>query len=136
MRWGDKHGGYGEHYWDYNHAGHGGDDGHGDESNVQEVVEQYNDPQESTIGNYQTQRRKRQLSAGTRIRGDVEFINDGARDLILSGATGRHGGNYRREPGLYRAKREYTAETLVWNPLTGRLHDNNGNSYILQPVDY
>ncbi|XP_046980332.1 uncharacterized protein LOC124545452 isoform X1 [Schistocerca americana] len=29
-RWGDKHGGYGEHYWDYNHAGHhedGGDDG-------------------------------------------------------------------------------------------------------------
>jgi hypothetical protein len=22
VRWGDKHGGYGEHYWDYNHAGH------------------------------------------------------------------------------------------------------------------
>lgn len=27
MRWGDKHGGYGEHYWDYNHAGHDGHDG-------------------------------------------------------------------------------------------------------------
>ncbi|KAI5727066.1 uncharacterized protein LOC103519299 [Diaphorina citri] len=33
-RWGDKHGGYGEHYWDYNHGDHHGDenDGAGDES--------------------------------------------------------------------------------------------------------
>lgn len=30
MRWGDKKGGYGEHYWDLNHAGHGND--HGDDS--------------------------------------------------------------------------------------------------------
>ncbi|XP_052132532.1 POU domain, class 3, transcription factor 2-like isoform X2 [Frankliniella occidentalis] len=31
VRWGDKHGGYGEHYWDYNHGGHhdGGDGGDG-----------------------------------------------------------------------------------------------------------
>ncbi|KAG8278596.1 hypothetical protein J6590_016858, partial [Homalodisca vitripennis] len=26
-RWGDKHGGYGEHYWDYNHDGHHSDHG-------------------------------------------------------------------------------------------------------------
>ncbi|KAJ1522925.1 hypothetical protein ONE63_002064 [Megalurothrips usitatus] len=29
VRWGDKHGGYGEHYWDYNHGGHHGGDGDG-----------------------------------------------------------------------------------------------------------
>lgn len=31
MKWGDKHAGYGEHYWDYNHAdkGWGGYDGGG-----------------------------------------------------------------------------------------------------------
>ncbi|CAB3243747.1 unnamed protein product [Arctia plantaginis] len=27
VRWGDKKGGYGEHYWDLNHAGHSGDNG-------------------------------------------------------------------------------------------------------------
>lgn len=36
VRWGDKKGGYGEHYWDLNHAGHAGHPGHagdhGDES--------------------------------------------------------------------------------------------------------
>lgn len=34
MRWGDKHGGYGEHYWDLNHAGHGNnaDDKYGSDS--------------------------------------------------------------------------------------------------------
>ncbi|GBP09312.1 hypothetical protein EVAR_5750_1 [Eumeta japonica] len=30
VRWGDKQGGYGEHYWDLNHAG-AGDDGHNDD---------------------------------------------------------------------------------------------------------
>ncbi|XP_046960789.1 uncharacterized protein LOC124530604 [Vanessa cardui] len=33
VRWGDKKGGYGEHYWDLNHAGHGGnDDGYDSDS--------------------------------------------------------------------------------------------------------
>ncbi|XP_026486288.2 uncharacterized protein LOC113393550 isoform X1 [Vanessa tameamea] len=36
VRWGDKKGGYGEHYWDLNHAGHvenhGNDDGYDSES--------------------------------------------------------------------------------------------------------
>ncbi|XP_067000047.2 uncharacterized protein [Anabrus simplex] len=43
-RWGDKHGGYGEHYWDYNHAGHGhGDDGgdDGGEGGYSEPVPEY-----------------------------------------------------------------------------------------------
>ncbi|KAJ9580679.1 hypothetical protein L9F63_024146 [Diploptera punctata] len=43
VRWGDKHGGYGEHYWDYNHAGHGGeggDDG-GSDGGYSEPVPQY-----------------------------------------------------------------------------------------------
>lgn len=35
MRWGDKKGGYGEHYWDLNHAGHNNDndDGNYDRNN-------------------------------------------------------------------------------------------------------
>ncbi len=28
VKWGDKKAGYGEHYWDYNHAGHGHEHGH------------------------------------------------------------------------------------------------------------
>lgn len=75
--------------------------------------------------------------AGIRIRDDVEFITDGARDLIQSGATGRHGGNYRREPSYERAKREYSVGALILDTSTGRLRDyNNGKSYVLQPVDY
>ncbi|KAJ0180075.1 hypothetical protein K1T71_004666 [Dendrolimus kikuchii] len=30
VRWGDKKGGYGEHYWDLNHAGHAGNHGNDD----------------------------------------------------------------------------------------------------------
>lgn len=110
---------------------------------MQEVVD-YNTPNEHQVGNYNDaddKRRKRQSLTGTRIRGDVEFISDGARDLILSGSTGRHGGNYRREPGLLnRAKREYSTDNFLWyRLLNGRLQDddNNGNNlYLLQPVDY
>ena len=29
VKWGDKYGGYGEHYWDYNHADKSYDHGHG-----------------------------------------------------------------------------------------------------------
>lgn len=47
MRWGDKHGGYGEHYWDFNHAGHGDNDGHHhDESQNQEQFAHYTDPKQ------------------------------------------------------------------------------------------
>lgn len=31
MRWGDKQGGYGEHYWDLNHAGHAGNHGNNED---------------------------------------------------------------------------------------------------------
>lgn len=45
VRWGDKHGGYGEHYWDYNHGGHHGDgDGGGEGSApVPDIAEQRDD---------------------------------------------------------------------------------------------
>ncbi|XP_034238260.1 uncharacterized protein LOC117643451 [Thrips palmi] len=45
VRWGDKHGGYGEHYWDYNHGGHHGDgDGGGEGSApVPDIAEQVDD---------------------------------------------------------------------------------------------
>lgn len=139
MRWGDKHGGYGEHYWDYNHAGD--DDGHGDESNVQEVVQEYEIGSEKPgkkqagagAGNYE--RKKRQSAAGSR-GGDVEFISDAARKLIQNGATGRHGGNYRRDPGFGRSKRHPEfGQKLLWYPLAGRSQDRAGE-ILVQPVDY
>lgn len=47
VRWGDKHGGYGEHYWDYNHAGDD-HDGEGGESQAVEEFESY-EPSETKI---------------------------------------------------------------------------------------
>ncbi|XP_071455392.1 uncharacterized protein [Hetaerina americana] len=41
VRWGDKHGGYGEHYYDYNHGGHEGADDEGD-GHHSEPVPAYN----------------------------------------------------------------------------------------------
>ncbi|XP_045487625.1 uncharacterized protein LOC110991972 isoform X2 [Pieris rapae] len=64
VRWGDKKGGYGEHYWDLNHAGHNNDhdDGeyHADDDSYDESSEQssnYEDIQKDT--NEETERRKR-----------------------------------------------------------------------------
>ncbi|XP_046392081.1 uncharacterized protein LOC124160293 isoform X2 [Ischnura elegans] len=41
VRWGDKHGGYGEHYYDYNHGGHEGADDESD-GHHSEPVPAYN----------------------------------------------------------------------------------------------
>ncbi|XP_045521244.1 uncharacterized protein LOC123712278 [Pieris brassicae] len=64
VRWGDKKGGYGEHYWDLNHAGHNNDhdDGeyHSDDDSYDESSEQssnYEDIQKDT--NDESERRKR-----------------------------------------------------------------------------
>ncbi|XP_073992304.1 uncharacterized protein [Rhodnius prolixus] len=49
VKWGDKHGGHGEHYWDYNHHGHHhgndeeGRDDVGDNTEVNEDVERVDD---------------------------------------------------------------------------------------------
>lgn len=106
VRWGDKHGGYGEHHWDYNHAGH--HDDHGEESQQQPEYAAYEETKQ--VPNYQlqasqknakyvaapggAQRSKRQPEVAD-LNDDVEFINDRARSLIVSGITGKHGGNYR-----------------------------------------
>ncbi|KAM3962915.1 uncharacterized protein ACR2FA_003012 [Aphomia sociella] len=47
VRWGDKKGGYGEHYWDLNHAGHTGDhdnDGYNGDSDNHSYHDSSNDP--------------------------------------------------------------------------------------------
>ncbi|XP_045764402.1 uncharacterized protein LOC123866766 [Maniola jurtina] len=43
VRWGDKKGGYGEHYWDLNHAGHAGN---------QEEDEYYDDDYNEELQDY------------------------------------------------------------------------------------
>ncbi|XP_038210858.1 uncharacterized protein LOC119831527 isoform X1 [Zerene cesonia] len=47
VRWGDKKGGYGEHYWDLNHAGHTDDHDNGDyDSDGQYNHDTYDEPSE------------------------------------------------------------------------------------------
>lgn len=72
MRWGDKHGGYGEHYWDFNHDGHGGHDGEESQNEAQyaEYEATENKPK------YAPPRNKREPEYNTE---DVEFIDERAR---------------------------------------------------------
>lgn len=69
----------------------------------------------------------------------MEFINDRARSLIVSGSTGKHGGNYRKAPEHERGKREHNVQQgidLVFDPDTGLIVDEKtGTSYKLQPVE-
>ncbi|KAJ2939670.1 hypothetical protein O0L34_g14387 [Tuta absoluta] len=49
VRWGDKQGGYGEHYWDLNHAGHAdshGDDGDDGSYRANDHEDPYDEPSE------------------------------------------------------------------------------------------
>ncbi|XP_063916342.1 uncharacterized protein LOC135132248 isoform X2 [Zophobas morio] len=130
VRWGDKHGGYGEHYWDYNHAGHGGDGG-GEESQQKEEYVAYEESQQKP--NY-LPRGKRQPS----LAGDVEFINGKAKSLVLSGLTGKHGGNYKSERDYERGKREHgklNGEDLVYDQKLGLIVDQkSGIAYELKPI--
>ncbi|CAG4936782.1 unnamed protein product [Colias eurytheme] len=49
VRWGDKKGGYGEHYWDLNHAGHTDDHDNGDyDSDGQYNHDTYDEPSEQS----------------------------------------------------------------------------------------
>ncbi|XP_060523153.1 uncharacterized protein LOC132700059 isoform X1 [Cylas formicarius] len=129
VRWGDKHGGYGEHYWDYNHAGH--HDGSGEESQQSETYEEYEETKDAP----------RILPAS--IRGkrnpddEVEFISENARSAILDGRAPKHGGNYRKAKE-YRAKRQPAqpnSEDLVFDTETGYIVDKTtGVHYQLQAV--
>lgn len=70
------------------------------------------------------------------LNDDVEFISDRARSLIVSGVTGKHGGNYRKAPEHERGKREHHESDLLFNPKTGLIVDEQtGVSYQLQPVE-
>ncbi|CAH1376698.1 unnamed protein product, partial [Tenebrio molitor] len=136
VRWGDKHGGYGEHYWDYNHAGHGHDGG-GEETQQKEEYVAYDESKDAPNYLAAANRGKRQPN----VDGDVEFINDKARSLVLSGVTGKHGGNYRSQKDFERGKREFNkinGENLFYDPKMGLIVDQkSGIAYELKPVvDY
>lgn len=137
MRWGDKHGGYGEHYWDYNHAGHG-HDGAGEESQQNEEYANYEESKQSPTylsennnnGKLNNGRGKRQPE-----NPDVEFVDNKARSLILDGNVQRHGGNYRRE-GDFRHKRSHDDVKFVYEPNKGIIVDTNtGIEYELKPIE-
>ncbi|CAH0564247.1 unnamed protein product [Brassicogethes aeneus] len=119
VRWGDKHGGYGEHYYDYNHAGHG-HDGEGDESQQNEEYAAYEEEsQHVPVVVEQNQRQKR-------AKEDVEFINEEAKNLYLEGNIQKHGGNYRRAGKEYRGKRERNPEAVfLYNPENGKYYKKN-----------
>ncbi|XP_072394851.1 uncharacterized protein [Diabrotica undecimpunctata] len=143
VRWGDKHGGYGEHYWDYNHAGHG-HDGEGDESQQNEEYAEYedeskNEPIISSLS--ENQRGKREPA----LLDDVEFINDKARSLSLDRNSQRHGGNYRavndnrgkREQSREKSRRvsKNFGESLVFDADEGIvLDEETGLRYQLSPL--
>ncbi|KAK4874971.1 hypothetical protein RN001_014331 [Aquatica leii] len=98
VRWGDKHGGYGEHYWDYNHAGHD-HDGDGEESKKEEEYAAYEQSEQVPV--VVKTRQRRDL-----LDGDVEYINERARSLVENGGGSKHGGNYKREPSSVVAKKK------------------------------
>lgn len=134
VRWGDKHGGYGEHYWDYNHHGHG--DGDGEESQHNSEYANYEDESkvDPILSSLDTAHRgKRQPS----VPQDVEFINDRAKSLILDGRAQKHGGNYRRAND-FRGKREQRkkfGESLIFDPDQKVVVDQEtGRRYELNPV--
>lgn len=116
VRWGDKHGGYGEHYYDYNHGGHGGDeDGEGSQHNSEYAEYHEETNQKPIIATIDGKlRSKRQLS----VPQDVEFINPRAKSLVLEGKAEKHGGNYRKVHE-FRGKREQKnpiSESLMYIP--------------------
>ncbi|KAJ8959241.1 hypothetical protein NQ318_022504 [Aromia moschata] len=100
IRWGDKDGGYGEHYYDFNHDTHS-------PQQVQQQPEPQYYPQESR----QVPQLLRVSSPLKRLKregllNDVEFINDKAKALILNGKAQKHGGNYQSAYDYDRGKRE------------------------------
>lgn len=65
----------------------------------------------------------------------MEFINERARTLIVTGVTGKHGGNYRKAPEHERGKREQQLKDLFLHADTGLIVDEKtGIKYKLQPI--
>lgn len=130
MRWGDKHGGYGEHYWDYNHDGHGHHDG--EETKEEPQYAEYDASEDKP--QYVQPRAKREPNPNA----EVEFIDETASFLADIGLTGKHGGNYKWEPSAERSKRTpETVETsdFVYDPSSGYIvNAKTGKAYSLTPV--
>lgn len=74
MRWGDKHGGYGEHYWDYNHDGHGGHDGEETQEDPQYAHYEASEEKPKYVATPQRAKREPNFKSD-----DVEFIDERAR---------------------------------------------------------
>ncbi|XP_072941016.1 uncharacterized protein [Epargyreus clarus] len=77
VRWGDKKGGYGEHYWDLNHAGYAGDhgnDGYDDDGRYHErnSGDAYDQPSEQApnyeTANYDSEKETEQEDTGREKR--------------------------------------------------------------------
>lgn len=104
VRWGDKNGGYGEHYWDLNHAGHANDrESNADESQQSESSKINTDESRKVLAQ-NLARAKRNPDE------DVEFISDEAKSSILNDKTPKHGGNYRRAKDFRQKREELFAE--------------------------
>ncbi|KAH1015925.1 uncharacterized protein LOC109538238 [Dendroctonus ponderosae] len=104
VRWGDKNGGYGEHYWDLNHAGQSKElESNGNESQQSEKTK---------INPDESQKVLRQNLARTKRNPDedVEFISDEAKSSILDDKAPKHGGNYRRAKDFRQKREELFAE--------------------------
>lgn len=139
VRWGDKHGGYGEHFWDYNHAGHGGHDG--EETQEAALYAEPEEPANHRPIYAENPREKREFGDLE----DVEFISDSAKKAATIGDQPRHGGNYREERDYGRGKREQKkrrikgidGRNLIYRPDTGIVVDGkSGQRYELRPLDY
>lgn len=125
MRWGDKHGGYGEHYWDFNHAGHGDDVGH--ESRNEEYTS-YDEEESQQVPVVTAERQKR-------AKEDVEFISDEAKSAYADGTMQKHGGNYKKAKD-YREKREKNKAGLFYNPESGKYYKKKVKEYFNDSDDF
>ncbi|XP_066259798.1 uncharacterized protein [Euwallacea similis] len=88
VRWGDKNGAYGEHYWDYNHAGHNQQEESdiNAEDSSEGQIKRASQEESGNVPVYQHQdvRFKRNPDE------DVEFINDAARSSALDSRAPKH----------------------------------------------
>ncbi|XP_075233837.1 uncharacterized protein LOC142331690 [Lycorma delicatula] len=127
VRWGDKHGGYGEHYWDYNHAGHdhGGsndeeshDENEGDDGDYSHNIPEYVVPSDKTLSTF----KQAPNTDGTTTSED---------------RVKRHpvNGNQNLKPSAV-SKVADGPISLVYDVETGTvINEATGQSYILQPVN-
>ncbi|CAL8142513.1 unnamed protein product [Orchesella dallaii] len=122
VKWGDKYAGYGEHYWDYNHAGSGHDDGgHGHGHHSEPVPTYENQPNSSNNKHKVAMIHKRQ--SDNKKNGNGEAV--GPKRIAAP------------RPELADSKPAEAREMpmLVLDSKTGQIIDTvTGNSYWLKPT--